>query len=110
MTAAHWKAIIAHTGDPNLPIIRWDNPFLLPEKGHSPQWHDDEIGVARCIMSIVNAVHDNTEPSYGALDWAAARLWAYGLQRRSGDRGCEAPAVSHGRSGQRAAAVDRPLQ
>ena len=61
------EAIIAHTGDPDLPIIRWDNPFLLPEKGHSPQWHDDEIGVAGCIMSIVNAVHDNTEPSYGAL-------------------------------------------
>jgi predicted dehydrogenase len=62
------EAIIAHTGDPDLPIIRWDNPFLLPEKGHSPQWHDDEIGVAGCIMSIVNAVHDNTEPSYGALE------------------------------------------
>jgi predicted dehydrogenase len=61
------EAIIAHTGDPDLPIIRWDNPFLLPEKGHSPQWHDDEIGVAGCIMSIVNAVHNNTEPSYGAL-------------------------------------------
>jgi predicted dehydrogenase len=61
------EAIIAHTGDPDLPIIRWDNPFLLPEKGHSPQWHDDEIGVAGCIISIVNAVHDNTEPSYGAL-------------------------------------------
>ena len=61
------EAIIAHTGDPNLPIIRWDNPFLLPEKGHSPQWHDDEIGVAGCIMSIFNAVHGNTEPSYGAL-------------------------------------------
>jgi hypothetical protein len=61
------EAIIAHTGDPDLPIIGWDNPFLLPEKGHSPQWRDDEIGVAGCIMSIVNAVHDNTEPSYGAL-------------------------------------------
>jgi predicted dehydrogenase len=61
------EAIIAHTGDPDLPIIRWDNPFLLPEEGHSPQWHDDEIGVAGCIMSIVNAVHGNTEPSYGAL-------------------------------------------
>ena len=44
------------------------------------------------------------------LDWAAARLWADGLQRRSGDRGCEALAVSHGRGGQRAAAVDRPLE
>ena len=29
------------------------------------QWHDDEIGVAGCLMSLVNAVRSNTEPSYG---------------------------------------------
>jgi predicted dehydrogenase len=61
------EAMIAHTGDPDLPIVRWDNPFLLPEAGTTPQWHDDEIGVAGCVMSLVNAVRDNTEPSYGAL-------------------------------------------
>jgi predicted dehydrogenase len=61
------EAIIAHTGDPSQPIVRWNNPFLLPEGGRTPQWHDDEIGVASCIMSLVNAVRNNTEPTYGAL-------------------------------------------
>jgi predicted dehydrogenase len=60
-------AMIAHTGDPNLPIVRWDNPFAPAIQGDGRQWHDDEIGVAGCIMSLVNAVRNNTEPSYGAL-------------------------------------------
>jgi hypothetical protein len=59
-------ALLAHTGDPNLPIIRWDNPFVYAQQGHGPQWHDDEIGVAGCIMSIVEAVRSDTAPSYGA--------------------------------------------
>ncbi len=60
------EAMIAHTGDPEQPMIRWVNPFLLPDQ-RTPQWHDDEIGVAGCIMSLVNAVRHNTEPTYGAL-------------------------------------------
>jgi predicted dehydrogenase len=60
-------AMIAHTGNPDLPTVRWDNPFVPSRQGHGPQWHDDEIGVAGCIMSLVNAVRDGTEPSYGAL-------------------------------------------
>jgi predicted dehydrogenase len=59
-------AILAHTGDPSQPIIRWDNPFLSPVKGRSIQWHDDEIGVAGCLMSLVKAIREGTEPSYGA--------------------------------------------
>jgi predicted dehydrogenase len=59
-------AMIAHTGDPENPIVRWDNPFAQVEKGQGPQWHDDEIGVAGCVMSLVDAVRNNTEPSYGA--------------------------------------------
>jgi predicted dehydrogenase len=58
-------AMLAHTGDPNLPIVRWDNPFLLQEQGRGPQWHDDEIGVAGCILSLIKAVRDGTEPTYG---------------------------------------------
>ena len=58
-------AILAHTGDPSQPIIRWDNPFLSPVKGRSIQWHDDEIGVASCLMSLVKAIREGTEPSYG---------------------------------------------
>jgi predicted dehydrogenase len=57
--------MVAHTGDPELPIVRWDNPFRPAVQGHGVQWHDDEIGVAGCIMSLVNAVRDNTEPTYG---------------------------------------------
>lgn len=60
-------AVIAHTGDPDLPIVRWDNPFLAPRKGWGVQWHDDEIGVAGCLMSLVNAVRNGTEPTYGPL-------------------------------------------
>jgi hypothetical protein len=58
-------AMLAHTGDPNQPIVRWDNPFRPAVKGHGPQWHDDEIGVAGCLLSLVNAVRSGTEPTYG---------------------------------------------
>jgi predicted dehydrogenase len=58
-------AMVAHTGDPDQPIVRWENPFRPARKGHGPQWHDDEIGVAGCLLSLVNAVRDNTEPTYG---------------------------------------------
>jgi predicted dehydrogenase len=58
-------AIVAHTGDPDLPIVRWDNPFRPTRQGHGPQWHDDEIGVAGCLLSLVNAVRNDNDPSYG---------------------------------------------
>jgi predicted dehydrogenase len=58
-------AMVAHTGDPELPIVQWDNPFRPAKKGHGIQWHDDEIGVAGCLVSLVQAVRHNTAPSYG---------------------------------------------
>ncbi len=58
--------MVAHTGDPDLPIVTWQNPFKPLKKGHGIQWHDDEIAVASCLMSLVDAVKTNTEPSYGA--------------------------------------------
>jgi predicted dehydrogenase len=58
-------AMVAHTGDPDLPIVRWDNPFRPIQKGHGVQWHDDEIGVAGCLLSLVNAVRRDVEPTYG---------------------------------------------
>lgn len=64
-------AMVAHTGDPELPIVRWDNPFAPKVQGHGRQWHDDEIGVAGCLLSLVTAVREGIEPSYGA---AQARL------------------------------------
>jgi predicted dehydrogenase len=60
-------AMVAHTGQPDLPIVRWDNPFLREAPGTTPHWHDDEIGVAGCIQSLVDAVRTQTPPSYGAL-------------------------------------------
>jgi hypothetical protein len=59
-------AMIAHTGNPEHPVVRWENPFRPPIQGHGIQWHDDEIGVAGCLMSLVNAVRNDTFPTYGA--------------------------------------------
>lgn len=58
-------AIVAHTGDPDQPIVRWDNPFLATKQGHGVQWHDDEIGVALCLLSLLEAVRSGGDPSYG---------------------------------------------
>jgi predicted dehydrogenase len=64
-------AMVAHTGVPDLPIVRWENPFRPAlqghgVQGHGVQWHDDEIGVAGCLLSLVEAVRSGGEPSYGA--------------------------------------------
>lgn len=59
-------AMVAHTGDPERPVVRWENPFRPARQGHGVQWHDDEIGVAGCVMSLVNAIRDDTDPTYGA--------------------------------------------
>ena len=64
-------ALLAYTGDVDQPIVRWDNPFCPQRKGHGVQWHDDEIGVAGCLLSLIEAVRTNSEPTYGA---AQARL------------------------------------
>ena len=58
-------AMIAHTGDPECPVVRWDNPFRPAVQGHGVQWHDDEIGVAGCLMSLVDAVRNDSAPTYG---------------------------------------------
>jgi predicted dehydrogenase len=60
-------AMVAHTGDPQHPIVRWDSPFRPAQRGYGVQWHDDEIGVAGCVMSLVDAIRNDTEPSYGPL-------------------------------------------
>ena len=58
-------ALVAHTGNAQQPIMEWQNPFQPAVQGHGPQWHDDEIGVAGCIQSLVDAVVNDTEPTYG---------------------------------------------
>ncbi len=59
------EAMVAHTGDPDLPVVQWDNPFKPARIGQGPEWNDDEIGVAGCIMSLVNAIRDDVVPTYG---------------------------------------------
>lgn len=59
------ESIVAHTGLADMPIITWENPFRPVLQGHGPQWHDDELGVAGCLLSLVNAVRTGSEPSYG---------------------------------------------
>jgi len=59
-------AMVAHTGDPQQPIVTWENPFRPKVQGHGVQWHDDEIGVAGCLLSLVDAVRRGGEPTYGA--------------------------------------------
>ena len=60
------QALVAYTGDTDQPVVRWDNPFYEVLKDYGMQWNDDEIGIAGCIMSLITAVRDGTEPSYGA--------------------------------------------
>jgi predicted dehydrogenase len=57
--------LIARTGDDDYPLVRWDNPFAAPSGGQGYTWEDDQLAVASCIMSLVNGVKNNTEPSYG---------------------------------------------
>ena len=59
------EAMVAHTGDPTQPLIRWENPFAPQLQGHGIQWHDDEIGVAGCLLSLVRAIQNNSDPTYG---------------------------------------------
>jgi predicted dehydrogenase len=48
-------------------VVEWKNPFGGKANGSNPQWHDDEIGVAGCIMSLVDAVRNGGEPTYGPM-------------------------------------------
>jgi predicted dehydrogenase len=58
-------AMVAHTGDAAQPTVTWENPFRSAIQGHGMQWHDDEIGVAGCMLSLFDAVRHGTEPTYG---------------------------------------------
>jgi predicted dehydrogenase len=57
--------VYAHTNDPKIPLLSWENPFKPSHQGHGVQWNDDEIGVATCLMSLVKAVRYDQEPTYG---------------------------------------------
>jgi hypothetical protein len=52
--APHWARLSGIRGAP------------AETQEHGAQWHDDEIGVAGCLLSLVEAVRNRTEPTYGA--------------------------------------------
>ncbi len=80
-------AMVAYTGDPEKPVVRWENPFRPKIKGHGVQWHDDEIGVAGCLMSLVNAVRNDTVPSYGAEQARLDQEIVLAIQKSASDNG-----------------------
>ena len=80
-------AMVAHTGDPDLPIVRWDNPFRPAQQGHGVQWHDDEIGVAGCLLSLVDAVRNGSELTYGPYQGRLDQEIILALRRSAMDRG-----------------------
>ncbi len=59
-------ALTAHTANQDFPVVCWENPFGPAYMGRSLQWHDDEIGVASCLMSLVKAIRNDASPDYGA--------------------------------------------
>ncbi len=61
------EAMVAYTGDPNVPVVRWDNPVFPFMQRKGLQWTDDQIAVASCLLSLVNAVRNGTAPSYGPV-------------------------------------------
>lgn len=61
------EAMIARTGDADIPVVRWENPMASFQRRAGVQWTDDQIAVASCLMSLVNAVCTGGEPSYGPL-------------------------------------------
>ena len=84
-------AVVAHTGDPSTPLVAWENPFRPTHPGHGPQWHDDEIGVAGCIQSLVDAVRNATEPTYGALQGRLDQEIVLALRQSSSEGGRPIP-------------------
>ena len=80
-------AIVAHTGDPSVPLVRWDNPFRPAVQGHGNQWHDDEIGVAGCVMSLIDAVRSGGEPTYGPQQGRLDQELILALRRSSAEGG-----------------------
>lgn len=86
-------ALVAHTQDPDHPTLTWENPLYTRGRVMGRQWHDDEIGVAGCILSLVDAIRFDTQPSYGPYQ---ARLdqeitLAYRLSAQEGGRPIQLP-------------------
>jgi predicted dehydrogenase len=51
------------------------------------QWHDDEIGVAGCLLSLVDAVRNGTQPTYGPLQARLDQELILAIQKSSREGG-----------------------
>ena len=80
-------AMVAHTGDQGLPAVSWDSPFRPALQGHGPQWHDDEIGVAGCVLSLLDAVRAGGEPTYGPRQARLDQEITLAIRRSSAEGG-----------------------
>ena len=80
-------AIVAHTGDPSIPVVQWDNPFRPRVKGQGVQWHDDEIAVASCLMSLTDAVRGDGEVTYGPTQARLDQEIVLAIQRSAASGG-----------------------
>jgi predicted dehydrogenase len=100
-------AIVAHTGVPDMPIVSWENRLLQPAPGTTPQWHDDEIGVAGCILSLVDAVRAQAPPSYGARQARLDQALILAL-RQSAEQGGQPIALQDVAGGAQVASIGIP--
>lgn len=81
-------AMVAHTGNLDYPLVRWDNPFQPAIQGHGVQWHDDEIGVAGCLMSLIRAVKEESEPTYGPYQARVDQEVVLAIRKSAEEGGC----------------------
>jgi len=58
------RSVVAHLE--NELLGEWQCPVRQQIGENDALWNDDQIGVAGCIQSLVDAVRGDTQPSYGA--------------------------------------------
>lgn len=79
-------AMEAFTGLQDMPLVRWENPLVMNPQGQNRHWNDDEIGVALCLKSLVDAIRQEKEPGYGPLQALTDQLITLAM-RESADMG-----------------------
>jgi predicted dehydrogenase len=83
--------LYAHTPDPDLPLVAWESPFRPARQGHGVQWHDDEIGVAGCLLSLVDAVRSGGECTYGSYQARLDQEIILAIRKSSAEGGRPVP-------------------
>ncbi len=57
--------VYAHTGNPEIPLVAWENPFRPRQQGHGVQWPVVVIGLAGFLLLLVDAIRTCQVPIYG---------------------------------------------